>query len=152
MLRWLTAILLASTHPALAYTLLPCDGWQGQARNIPEPWEAHSRTFANGDIRIAVLDTIEPAAGAYYLLVLAPGVADEMEGRTCAVVGLESGAMGFAGIDMGGVSARYDPSVGLVIDLPVQLFDPQAAGFRDARLGVRINQAAGVIDPVLLAR
>ncbi len=53
---------LCLAAPVAAQTVGDCDTWQTSARNLAEPWEANSRTFANGDIRVALLDTIEPAA------------------------------------------------------------------------------------------
>ena len=43
-----------------AQTAFPCD-WQARADAIVEPWEENSKTFANGAVRVALLDTIEPA-------------------------------------------------------------------------------------------
>ncbi|KMW60549.1 hypothetical protein AIOL_000711 [Candidatus Rhodobacter oscarellae] len=45
-------------------TALNCDAYQASALALPEPWEAHTRTYSNGAIRVALLDLIEPAAGA----------------------------------------------------------------------------------------
>ncbi|WP_341368285.1 hypothetical protein [Yoonia sp. BS5-3] len=66
----LLAYLTAMT-PAAAQEAIPCD-WQASAQHLVEPWEENSRTFANGDVRVAALDTIEPAAGFAYLMVLSP--------------------------------------------------------------------------------
>jgi hypothetical protein len=44
--------------------VIECGGWQASARNIPEPWQSSTRTLANGEIRVILPDTVEPAAGA----------------------------------------------------------------------------------------
>lgn len=149
MLRTLT-FLIALSLPTLvsAQAAIQCDGRQGQARNIPEPWEAHIRTYANGNIRVALLDTIEPAAGAFYLLVLTPPF-DVLGGRTCAIVADGDGGIGFAGLDFEAMVASYDPSVGLVLETPAVVFNPYSANFDAQILRVTINQATGTVLPEL---
>ena len=137
---------LLSAPPSLAQTAADCDGWQGHARNIPEPWSEHSRSYANGDIRVALIDTIEPAVGAFYLLVLAPPFG-ELGDRHCAIIGEDDGVTGFAGLDFSGIDAGYDPATGLTVRLPVTLFAPETGGFDPAILAVSINQASGEITP-----
>ncbi|MDJ0825552.1 MAG: hypothetical protein QNJ16_08625 [Rhodobacter sp.] len=145
----LRALLLAVTlgAPATAQTVIGCDGWQGSAQNIVEPWDQHTRQFANGEVRVALLDTIEPAAGAFYLLVLSPPY-DELGGRTCAVVAEGEGGIGFAGLDFQRLEAAYDPAQGLTLRLPAQRFAPATGGIDPAILAVTINQATGAIMPV----
>jgi hypothetical protein len=143
MLRFvLLALCLAA--PASAQTVRDCDTWQTSARNLPEPWSASSRTFANGAIRVALLDTVEPAAGAFYLMVLSPPY-DELGGRICALVAEADGNIGFAGIAFDAMQAAYDPTTGLTLTTPVQRFNPDTGGFVNRRLDVTINQAAGAI-------
>ena len=141
MIRALAALALLAA-PAAAQEVLDCD-WQAGARNIPEPWEAHTRTFANGQTRLAVLDTVEPAAGAFWLLVLSPPYS-ELGDRHCAVIG--RGGMGFAGIDFGALDAGYDPARGLIFTLPVTVYDDATGGVAPDVLTVVLNQATGRID------
>ncbi len=141
----LALALLAS--PAAAQTAIGCFGFQASARNQVEPWEAHTRTFANGEIRVTLLDTVEPAAGAYYMMILAPP-RDELGSRTCAVIAEGDGSIGFAGLDFAQLGASYDPTRGLTLRVPVQRFAPSTGGFDPAILAVTINQAAGTITPV----
>lgn len=139
-------IALGLGAPAAAQTAIDCTGWQAAARNIPEPWEAHTRTFANGDIRVALLDTIEPAAGAFYLMVLAPPY-DELGSRNCAIIAATGGSMGFAGLSFDRIGASYDPARGLTLRLPASLYAPATGGFDPVILAVTINQRAGTITP-----
>ena len=142
----LCALTLLIAAPAAAQSVLDCSGWQASARNIPEPWQDNSRTFANGDIRVTLLDTIEPAAGAFYLIVIAPPW-DELGSRTCAIIASDEGGMGLAGIFFDQLGASYDPGIGLTLRVPVQLFAPATGGFDPAILAVVINQSTGVIAP-----
>ncbi len=124
-----------------AIDVLECD-WHASARNIPEPWEAHTRSFSDGKTRIAMLDTIEPAAGWAWILVLSPPEG-ELGGRQCRVIG--SDGMGFSGMSFDQLSASYDPARGLVYSLPTQRFDPMTAGYEDGVLSFVLNQATGDI-------
>lgn len=118
-----------------------CSTWQASARNVPEPWEQYTRTFANGAVRVALLDTIEPAAGAFYLMVQTPPY-DELGSRVCVLIMDDSG-MGLAGIEFAQIQAGYNPSVGLQLWTPVQVFSPNTGGYDPAILALTINQATG---------
>jgi hypothetical protein len=112
------ALTLAAA-PATAQNVGDCDGL-GSAANIVEPWESYSRSFANGDVRLALLDAIEPGAVPFHLLLLAPSH-EEMGGRICKVISLEPG-IGFHNIFWDEVEARYDPAVGLIFHAPVEIW------------------------------
>ena len=62
---------VALVSPAQAQEAVWCD-WPARADAIVEPWSQNTRTFANGDVRLALLDTIEPAA-ADKTALLSPG-------------------------------------------------------------------------------
>ena len=63
------AALLSGT--AVAQEVWECD-WRNTASSIFEPWEEFTRTFANGAVRIAVIDMVEPGGAPLHLLVLSP--------------------------------------------------------------------------------
>lgn len=137
------SLALSAPHAAQAQTLnvSECD-WQVSARNIPEPWEAHSRAFANGDVRLALMDTIEPAQGWAWLMVLSPPY-EEWGGRQCRVIGMDNN--GFAGLDFATLRADYDPSVGLMFSVTVHL--PNDYGDpRPTTLWFSLNQSTGAIN------
>lgn len=95
-----TAI-LAATLALLPLTvqgaeLNPCD-WRASAEMIVEPWQENTAT--SDDIRIALIDTAEPAFAAFHLLVLSP---DEQGGRQCNLLSAQSDE-GFAAIDFDGI-------------------------------------------------
>ena len=131
--------------PAMAQTAVDCSGWVASARNIPEPFEQYTRTYANGEIRVILLDTIEPALGAFHLMVIAPPY-DELGSRNCAVIS-QSDGLGFAGMFFDQIGASYDPATGLTIRLPIERFAPNTGGTDPATLAVTINQALGTIVP-----
>lgn len=128
--------------PAAGQSVGDCD-WRATAAAIPEPWEAHTRTFANGEVRLALLDTIEPGAGAFHLLVLSPP-RDALGARQCRVVSLD-GTVGFAGLDFQGLEADYDPATGLTFQLPGTVYSPGADGTESVMLEVTVNQATGAV-------
>lgn len=130
--------------PSWAVTVQPCTEL-ASVRSIAEPWEANTRTFANGEIRLVVLDTIEPAAAAFHLVILHPP-RDILGGQMCTQVSADDG-IGFGGMDIGPAAASYDPGRGLTVALPVSTYDPEAADFyRDSLLSVTINQANGQVQ------
>ena len=135
----LTALALAT--PALAQEVIDCD-WRAQAPSIAEPWEANSRTFANGHVRLALLDVIEPAFGGFHLLVLSPP-RDELGFRQCRIVTFED-SLGFAGVSFEALKAGYDPATGLSFTLPVRTHDGQG-GYTARTLYLTLDQSDGVI-------
>ncbi len=137
----LTCAFLALPFAATAQDVSSCDG-RISPEIIAEPWEANTRTFANGAVRVARLNTEEPAMGPVKLLVLTPP-AFEGPWRQCRVVSLDRG-IGFYDLDFDSLTARYDPSSGLVLHMVVQIaFGDQNIGLRG--LEVTINQALGTL-------
>ncbi|TNF21782.1 MAG: hypothetical protein EP318_05780 [Rhodobacteraceae bacterium] len=137
LLAWATGATGAS-----AQTVAVCD-WRAAARAIVEPWEANTRTFSNGKTRLALLDTVEPAAGAFHLLILSPPY-NELGERQCRMIS-HDGTMGFAEMAFGALSAGYDPARGLLFDIPVRHVDAATGGITGGWLGLEVNQATGAI-------
>ena len=125
---------------AVAQEVGECD-WRNTASSILEPWEEFTRTFANGAVRIAVIDMVEPGVAPLHLLVLSPPY-DELNIRQCRIVTLE-GTRGFADLDFAALDAAYDPAVGLIFTLPVRYFDIDLADIRETTLRFTLNQATG---------
>lgn len=134
--------LLALASPAAAQTVTPCD-WQASAQAIAEPWEENSVTFASGKVRLAVLDTIEPAVGFAWLMVLSPPFS-ELGDRQCRVVGMTD-KLGFAGIYMDTLTSSYDPRTGLSLGVEVRVFYPETGDFARAILAMTVNQSTGEV-------
>ena len=133
-----------SATDAAAVTVSDCGDYRTTIQALAEPWEANTRTFAKGAIRVAVADTIEPAVGAVHLIVLHPPL-DELGGPACHVISA-SDSLGFSAMDFGAIRADYDPARGLGLVVPVGLYNEATAGFDDALLSVTINQSTGSIS------
>ncbi|GFE66403.1 hypothetical protein [Litoreibacter roseus] len=116
-----------------------------QVTNVAEPWDKFTRTYANGDVRLVVIDTIEPAAGSVYLVVLSPP-RDTLGRRQCRRISPVE-TLGFGGLNLDRVHSDYDPAVGLTVTMPAQTFD--GFEFLDRQLSVVINQATGDITASL---
>ena len=138
------ALMTLIAWPLAAQTVNECDDWLVSARNLAEPWAENTRTFANGKTRLAVIDTAEPAAASFHLLVLSPPYGEHMEGRQCRVISYDGG-LGFNHIDLEGMQAAYDPATGLIFDITVYIW------ISDLNIVVRglymtLNQATGDIS------
>ncbi|GAA6209074.1 hypothetical protein NBRC116601_23670 [Cognatishimia sp. WU-CL00825] len=145
-MRWtLGAVLSVVMSPVWAQEVVDCD-WHARADAIVEPWEVNTRRFAGGDVRLALLDTIEPAAGAFHILVLSPPY-DELGGRQCKTIGVSAG-VGFSGAGFETLTARYDPAVGLSFAMEVTTYDPEYE-FLSGTLIITLNQATGAIEAML---
>ena len=119
-----------------------CD-WRASAANLAEPWEGNTRTFANGAVRIAVIDTVEPAAAAFHLMVLSPPY-DELGLRQCRLVSA-GGGHGFATLSLDGMEAGYDPATGLTFVLASGRYTAEGLVL-PTTLSVTVNQATGQIS------
>lgn len=117
------------------------DSYQTSARAIVEPWEENTKVFANGDVRLAYLDTEEPANASAYLLILTPPY-DALGSRQCKIVSMLDG-LGFAGVAFGGLVAGYDPAIGLMFEIPVTRYFADSGAYGVQPLTVTVNQATG---------
>lgn len=115
-------------------------GWQASAMAIPEPWEDFSRTFANGNVRVALLDTVEPGVVPLWILVLSPPY-DELGIRQCQVIG--TGQYGFSDVFFPTLTADYDPARRLIFQIDVKVYVPETSDFALERLEFTVNQATG---------
>ncbi|MDQ0464992.1 hypothetical protein QO010_002776 [Caulobacter ginsengisoli] len=139
--------LLAAATPALAVTVRDCDGRTEAAYNIVEPWETSSKTFYQGQVRVAYLDTGgEPACCSAHLLVLFFNQDEPGGGMTCRLVSAE-GDNGFAGIDFKSLKSSYDPARGLLLSFNYRVFPPGGDGSTLNRgvARVRVNVAGGAV-------
>ena len=147
MIRPLVLSILLAT-PAAAQSVGDCDANTVSARNLQEPWQDTTSSYANGDVRMAVIDTIEPAAAAVHLMILSPP-RNEIGDRQCKLVSLsqaDSGApFGFFDIDFAARSAEYDAERGLTLRIPIEAYVPETGSGDPAELTVRINQSTGEI-------
>jgi hypothetical protein len=131
------AAFIAMALPAGAQEVSECD-WRTDMRFIAEPWETSTRTFANGAVRLVLLDTYEPAMLPFQIAVISPPL-DELGWPQCMAIGA------FHEIDFAALAAAYDPAVGLIFSVPVRLYDSMTDSTPNARLGFSLNQATGAI-------
>lgn len=137
-----TMALLLGTTSAQAQSVTECD-WRASAENLVEPWDETSRTYANGDVRIALLDTVEPAAAAYHLLVLSPPY-DEVGGRQCRLISAHE-SLGFMVVRFDQIEGEYDPEQGLIFRLPAARYNPDRSEGDWTDLTFVVNQASGQV-------
>jgi hypothetical protein len=128
--------------PLHAQSVEDCD-WRAEARNIAEPWEQNSRVFANGAVRVSLLDTIEPAAVPFFLLVISPPV-DEIGSPQCKIIGFGE-AQGFAHIEFTTLDANYDPARGLTFQVMTHIYVPEQDFSNAGILEFTLNQSTGAI-------
>ena len=120
-----------------------CGDYRSSVAALAEPWDANTRQFANGNVRLAVTDTLEPAAGAFHLVIMSPPF-DELGDRQCVLVTGRNG-MGLGGLTLEGMEADYDPSIGLIFRLRARKYVPETGSFADTLLRVTLNQATGMV-------
>ena len=132
-----------TAQPVVLADLMDCD-WRARAEAIPEPWDDFSTTFASGEVRIALLDLIEPAAGSVYLMILSPPYS-ELGDRQCRLIGYKG--QGFSGADFGTLEASYDPSDGLTFKMEVGVPNQDFTEYFEAELRFGIDQRLGPYDP-----
>lgn len=140
MLRLTAFCTVIATSPALAAEVRPCHAAETSALFLAEPWEANTRTFANGDVRLAILDMVEPAAAAFHLLILSPPF-DTLGLPTCQVISFD-GSTGYREMSLEGLTSSYDPATGLSFQVPMAV-GPQP--FDEGVLFFSLNQSTGAI-------
>jgi hypothetical protein len=137
------ACLLLTANTAWAVQVRNCDA-TAHPGNIVEPWEQNAKAFYKGDVRIALLDTGEPACCSKHLLVLTPDAEDPTGGRSCHLVS-DHDAAGFNGIDFARITTSYDAKKGLLVVFPYSRMTDDGAGSKHATGKIRINLASGKV-------
>lgn len=143
-LKSLGAAAVLAPGIAAAQVTGDCGGWKTDARNIAEPWEENTATFANGRIRVAVIDATEPGAMPLFLMVLTPPY-DELGARTCVLIASEAEGIGFPALSLAGMEQGYDPATGLTLSIPSARWSGDMTETRPARLVVTIDQSTGQV-------
>lgn len=145
MIRFLAVLALAGfAGAAQAQSVSDCiDDFRASAWVLAEPWEANTRTFANGRTRLAIIDAIEPGAAPFHILLLSPPYG-ELGDRQCRILSYDGG-FGFGWATLEGMQASYDPARGLSFVIPVKA--PYVDGTEPwLGLNVVLNQATGAVD------
>jgi hypothetical protein len=140
----LVALAVLGATPAAAAVVRECDQ-TASAGMIVEPWEANSRTFYKGQVRLAWVDTGgEPVCCSSHLVVIFPDPRDETGGRACRLVSKTADA-GFQGVDMKAIKTSYEPAKGLGLAVPVTVPAPGGEGTLKATLNLRLNLSIGAL-------
>ncbi len=139
----IAAAAVFSATSATAQALAPCDDWRSHVLGIAEPWEANTRTYADGTLRLVIMDVGEPVVGSYRLLILSPPTDANPDGRQCQVLSLDAD-MGFAGLSFDGVADSTD-ATGLTVFIPARRWMPATDTYTDATLSVTLISTDGAI-------
>lgn len=143
-MRSLAMLLLgALPAPALAVELRDCDQAEiGIASVSPGPGNANIRQFYEGSVTMLLLDQEEPACCAFGVAFLLPSG----DGRDEPVFVQCRAVIGYAGLDVAGARAAYDPARGLTLTIPAREYIPDTGGSREtAPLVVTIDAGVGTI-------
>ncbi|SMY06476.1 hypothetical protein [Flavimaricola marinus] len=134
------AAAFAGAGDATAQQVTDCFGAMIANATTPEPYDAHTRTFANGAVRLTVVDAGGPEAANFHLLVLSPPYSEgEAQCRAISRTDTE----GWANLQFSDLSAAYDPATGLSFDLPATIVLPEAGFQNSTLLTITVNQATG---------
>lgn len=124
--------------PVAAVTVTPCTEL-AEVWAEAEPSKTGAKTFANGEVRVVVFNTGQPAATTFHLVMLHPPQ-DDIGIPACSMVSA-SKATGFSTIDFGSIAVRYPSAQGVTFRLPVEA---------DGRLlWLTVNKPTGFVTAML---
>ena len=134
---WLGLLLIAGGASAQAVS--SCADAQLNASNAVEPLENNQQSFSNGKTKLTVIDSGSDRAW-FMIAVVSPPLIDGQP--TCQIVSHNIG-IGFENILLEQLDSSYDPSIGLLFELPVVT---PANSDKWTRLIFDLNQATGVLN------
>lgn len=142
----IAALLLMLPSIGMSQSVGPCTELT-RVDLIAEPWDANTRSFGDGAVRIAVVDTIAPAIGAFHLILFSPPL-DENDKRQCRVIsGTEE--YGFGGLSLEGISVDFEPGQKLELKIAAAVFEPDGETFVGKTLLIDVDQSSGEISAKL---
>jgi len=139
----LSVLLAPGAH---AVTVAACDDHRSDAQALAEPWEANTRTFLGGAVRIAVVDTGgEPACCSAHFLVIAAKPEDSTgpAERVCRVISHKD-QLGFMSIDFFSIRYSYTPANGLNLLVPFRTYIDGVKS-RPGAFRLKVDPRTGVI-------
>jgi len=140
-----TAVL--SVFSANAASVRDCgDDYKANVQSLAEPWEKNTKTFLNGSVRIALIDTGgEPACCSMHLLVLAEAPEDPSgpPSRICKIVS-NTAEMGFMNINFEKIRSGFSPARGLDLMMPYELYIDGLKS-RPGLARINVNTRTGVV-------
>ncbi|MGZ9809442.1 hypothetical protein ACXN5S_03165 [Pseudoroseicyclus sp. H15] len=127
---------------AFAFGAEPCAGRVG-IDSIVEPWAESTATFANGEVRVALIDFTEPAGGPVHLAIISPP-RDELGLRQCRLI-TRDGVFGWSNLDFSTLEAAYDPATGLTFTIEGSAANADETAFDPLLVTVTLDQSTGEI-------
>ena len=132
----------AVAHGQVGGGLRTCDDAGVDLTSLAVDERSGVRTFYQGSVTLLALNTEEPAAAPAGIAIVMPAepVENEPLFLTCWAI------TGYAGVNVEGAQARYDPAEGLTLTIPTLIYDPERD--RDdpaAPIRLRINASRGTI-------
>lgn len=142
------ATMALSAFSANAASVKDCgDDFKTNVQSLAEPWEKNTKTFLNGSVRIALIDTGgEPACCSMHLLVLAEAPEDPSgpPSRICKIVS-NTAEMGFMNIDFTKIRSGFSPARGLDLVMPYELYIDGLKS-RSGIARINVNLRKGVVS------
>jgi hypothetical protein len=134
--------LIATALPAAAVHVRECDEI-ASLQSLAEPWEKNIKSFYQGQVRVALLDTGgEPVCCSMHLVIMMPNNDIPAEGRVCRLVS-QKDHLGFESIDMSRLRTSYDPKRGLLVEFPYTLYiDGSKSNHGNGRVRVNVQKGA----------
>ncbi len=124
-------------------TLVPCEQLELGLESVAVGEDLSGvRTFYQGQVTLFLIDRVEPACCAYGVAVVMPAPPSEgsLEGMRCWAI------FGYAGVDLRGARASYQPREGLTVSIPIRDYVPETGGTSPgAPVRLRIDAGRGTI-------
>jgi hypothetical protein len=136
--------LISAAGAGHAAQVQECDG-AAAPENIVEPWEKSTKVFYKGEVRVALINTGEPACCGDRLLILSPDTDPEGGGRLCHQV-LNDDGQGFGDIGFENLTAAYDAKKGLLVSFPYSRLALDGTRKPAGTAHIRINLASGAVS------
>ncbi|WP_373355147.1 hypothetical protein [Pseudoroseicyclus sp. CXY001] len=134
---------LLALLPGAAFALGTADCDMARLDVIPEPWEDYTATFANGDVRVAAIDFMEPVTGPMHLVIVSPP-RDELGFRQCRTI-MRDEIYGWSWLEFSTLDASYDPAKGLVFTIEGDATADDGFTALPVLVTITLNQSTGEI-------
>ena len=129
--------------PASAQQVQPCESggifpYETTALAIAEPWEDNTRSFADGQLRLTVMDIYEPALGALYLMVIFEPLGGTADLRNCVLI--SNGTLGFPDMTLEGLEVGATEGPEALFLVPTTFYNPTEDALEHGMLKVVIDR------------
>ena len=130
---------LLLVDPATALEVKSCEDARVGLTELIPPVGRNSRTYKEDKVSVYVVDTVEPVCCAAGVAVVIPDIEDELGGNKCLAV------VGVASVQLDEAVAEDDPTAGLLITIPIRVFNEAADSAPGAPLKLRVNIEKGTL-------